>query len=81
VYYKTEEHPDSEIMPSAERIRNTERAWLAYREAWVEFGGLKWPKVSADSWRTWLTQERTAELKQMVQAVEGIVTPQANSVR
>lgn len=75
VYYKTKEHPDSEIMPSAERIRDTERAWLAYREAWVEFGGLKWPEVSADSWRTWLTQERTAELKLAVKNLHTVFKP------
>ena len=67
LYYKTPRYHDSEIMPNEERIRDTERAWLEYREAWVAFGAIKWPSVSAESWRTWLTQARTEELKGLAQ--------------
>ncbi len=54
--------------PRTERLHDTERAWLKYREAWVAFGALRWPQVSAVSWRTWLTRQRTAELKYLLQA-------------
>ena len=44
-------------------IRTTQRIWLQYRDAWVSFGQKKYPAVSADSWKTWLTQQRTKMLK------------------
>jgi hypothetical protein len=37
--------------------------WMRYREAWVQFGKVKFPSVTADSWRTWLTRERIAMWK------------------
>ena len=46
-------------------IKIAQRAWLHYREAWVKFGEVKYPAVSADSWRTWLTQERVQRLKEL----------------
>jgi len=42
----------------ARHMIQSERAWLAYREAWVAYGRLRWPSVPPDSWRTWLTLER-----------------------
>jgi uncharacterized protein YecT (DUF1311 family) len=61
---------DKEGLPASEygemKIRQAERAWLAYREAWVAFGAVKWPLVSADSWRAWLTLQRSEELKALV---------------
>jgi uncharacterized protein YecT (DUF1311 family) len=44
-------------------IRTAQRAWLSYRDAWVVFVKIKYPSVSSDSIRTWLTQKRIAELK------------------
>lgn len=41
-----------------EGIRLTQSAWLKYREAWVRFGKVRYPTVTAESWRTWLTQAR-----------------------
>jgi hypothetical protein len=49
-------------------IRQTERAWLRYREAWVRFGAIKYPVTSADSWRTWLTRRRIAMLQHLLPA-------------
>lgn len=46
-------------------IRQTEWAWIQYRDAWVTFGALKYPGVSADSWKTWLTKERIAMLQKL----------------
>lgn len=37
--------------------RDADRAWLAYRDAWVRFGQLRWPGTPADQWRAWQTQE------------------------
>jgi hypothetical protein len=44
-------------------IRTAQRAWLSYRDAWVAFAKIKYPSISADGIRTWLTQRRTAELE------------------
>ncbi|MCM0080345.1 DUF1311 domain-containing protein [Geomonas sp. Red32] len=45
-------------------IKLTQRIWLKYREAWVTFGHLRYPQVSEESWRTWLTKKRIAMLKE-----------------
>jgi len=43
--------------------RATERAWLAYRDAWVSFGAAARPEVPASAWLTWATRIRTAEME------------------
>jgi Lysozyme inhibitor LprI len=45
---------------NADGIKTAQRVWLRYRDAWVRFGKIKYPAVTADSWRAWLTRERTA---------------------
>jgi hypothetical protein len=45
-------------------VRRVEKVWLRYREAWVRFGKVKYPDVSADSWRVWLTRRRIEMLKE-----------------
>jgi len=47
------------------RIRDAERAWLAYRDAFVEFARLRWPSISGDSWLTFLTNERMKQLRNL----------------
>jgi len=44
------------------KIRDADRAWLKYREAWVQFGASRWPQIPADQWRAWQTAEWTALL-------------------
>ena len=46
-----------------EGIRTAERAWLKYRDAWIQFARLHYPSVSADSWLTLLTKDRIATLE------------------
>ena len=46
-------------------IRKTERAWIRYRDAWVAFGQIRYPAMSAESWKTWLTLERTKMLREL----------------
>jgi len=50
---------------NADGVRRSEVAWIKYRDAWVEFGKVKYPNVSADAWRTDLTRERTEFLKEL----------------
>jgi hypothetical protein len=46
-----------------EGIQLAQRAWIQYREAWVNFGLKKYPGVKPESWRTWLTLERIRMLR------------------
>lgn len=48
---------------NATGIKQTELAWIRYRDAWVSFGRRKYPKVTEESWKTWLTLERTKMLQ------------------
>jgi hypothetical protein len=47
-------------------VRDTEQLWLAYRDAWVKFGKIKYPSVTAETWQTWLDQERLAMLEKLL---------------
>lgn len=49
-------------------VKTAQRAWLRYRDAWVQFGAVKYPPVSADSWKTWLTEERIKLLQPWLKA-------------
>lgn len=51
---------------SAGDLRNTQRAWLRYRDAWVGFGAQAYPGVSADSWRAWSTEQRIRQLSDFI---------------
>jgi uncharacterized protein YecT (DUF1311 family) len=61
--------PDAKFGPLGtirpEGIRDTERAWIRYRDAWVAFGAKRYPSVSADAWRTWATTERERQLREL----------------
>jgi hypothetical protein len=46
------------------QIREADRAWLKYREAWVRFGAARWTEIPADQWRAWQTVEWTSLLSQ-----------------
>lgn len=48
-----------------EGVKTAQRAWLKYREAWVKFGKVKYPNITAESWRTWLTRERIKALRRL----------------
>ena len=45
-----------------EGIRDAERAWIKYRDAWVTFAKLRYPTVPADAWLVLLTNDRTSIL-------------------
>jgi len=52
---------------TADGIRSSQRAWLLYRDAWVKFGSLAYPKVSAVSWQAWTTEQRIRQLRDLAQ--------------
>jgi len=47
-------------------VRETQRVWLKYRDAWVAFGQARYPSVAPYSWRALLTQRRIKELKELL---------------
>jgi uncharacterized protein YecT (DUF1311 family) len=59
----TKHDPNVTGTVTPEGIKLAQRAWLTYREAWVQFGSQKYPSVTAASWRTWLTRERVEMLQ------------------
>ncbi len=44
-------------------IRETERIWIKFRDAWVEFAKVAYPKVSTAQVGTWITKQRIGQLK------------------
>ena len=57
-----EQHKTEYGAVQPEGIRDAERAWLKYREAWVAFAEFRYPSVPAESWLTLLTKDRTSVL-------------------
>ncbi|WP_288381308.1 lysozyme inhibitor LprI family protein [uncultured Massilia sp.] len=47
-------------------VQRTQRSWLAYRDAWVAFGKVKYPQVSANAWRAYFTRKRIAMLEKLL---------------
>ena len=50
-------------------IQRTQRSWLAYRDAWVAFGKVKYPKVTANAWRAYFTRKRIAMLEKLAREI------------
>jgi hypothetical protein len=55
--------PPFETTIRPDGIRNTERIWIRYRDEWVRFGALHYPRVDGDSWKTWVTLARVKLLE------------------
>ena len=47
-------------------IKKTQLEWLKYRDAWIAFGKTRYPQVSPDSWKAWLTQKRLEMLQDLI---------------
>lgn len=50
----------SQVKVAAER----QSAWLAYRDAWLALGKLRYPAVPSHAWKTYFTRKRLAMLKE-----------------
>jgi uncharacterized protein YecT (DUF1311 family) len=55
---------DGEI--SSDGVRETERLWLPYRDAWVKFAAARYTDTPADAWRAWLSKARTKALTSII---------------
>jgi hypothetical protein len=53
---------DSPGPVTREGIQGAQRAWLRYRDAFLAFAAVKFPKADRDSLAAWLTDKRTAML-------------------
>lgn len=49
---------------STTTVKETQRLWLKYRDAWVEFGRARYPSVPAHAWEALLTERRIKQLKE-----------------
>jgi hypothetical protein len=53
---------DSPGAVTREGVRDAQRAWLRYRDAFLAFASLRFPRVPRDGLAAWLTGKRTAML-------------------
>ncbi len=66
VYRRIEQIPDPAEphgAVTASGVRETERVWIKYRDAWVAFAHVAYPRISDDSVRTYVTRARIEELQ------------------
>ncbi len=49
-----------------DEVKNTQLAWTAYRDAWINFGKVKYPKVTEVSWKTWIDKQRRELLEKFM---------------
>ena len=57
-----EEHKSDYGAVQPDGIRRAERAWLKYRDAWLNFAKLRYSSVPDEAWLTLLTKDRTSVL-------------------
>ncbi len=50
---------------SDEGVKTAQLTWLKYRDAWVAFGRVRYPAVSAPSWEAMLTKRRIEQLAEL----------------
>jgi uncharacterized protein YecT (DUF1311 family) len=62
VLSEAEKHKSEYGAVQPDGIRNAERAWLKYRDAWVEFAKLRYPAASDHAWLVLLTNDRVSIL-------------------
>jgi hypothetical protein len=56
---------------SKSTLQEVERDWIRYRDALVTFGTLRFPAISSETWRTYLTRQRSAQLLQRFPILKG----------
>jgi uncharacterized protein YecT (DUF1311 family) len=48
-------------------FRDVQRDWIRYRDALVTYEGLRWPRVAANVWLSYMTRQRTAQIQSAFQ--------------
>ena len=64
LYKKIQNIPNEDFSGISKKgIKITERSWLKYKSAWVDFGLSKCPEISKETWETLITKDRIKQLK------------------
>lgn len=50
----------------SENIRETQRAWLVYRDAWAAFAARRYPSRLVNDWKAWATAIRVKQLAEII---------------
>lgn len=68
IYGKLMKQPKPDYAGAVEKdgIRDTQRLWLRYRDAWLAFGAVHYPSVTGDTWAALLTARRNAQLEELL---------------
>ena len=68
VYQKIMKHKGKKLFGTVTKddVRDTQRAWLKYRDAWTTFGPKRYPKTNAQTWNDWATERRIDDLKSIL---------------
>ena len=48
---------EDQLKSPAPLVRAADRDWLRYRDAWVNYGKLRWPSIPSVQWRAWQTKD------------------------
>ena len=69
IYGKLMKQPKPDYAGAVEKegIRDTQRLWLKYRDAWMEFGAVHYPSVTSHTWAALLTARRNAQLEALLE--------------
>lgn len=51
---------------TSETIRKSEDEWRRYCDAWIVFAKRRYPRVSGQSWKTWLDEERVVSFNRFL---------------
>lgn len=65
VYKATLAKDFSDTTITAAGIKATEKAWLAYRDAWQALAAQRYAQVDQVAFKVWLTRQRTEQLRQL----------------
>ncbi|PHV18825.1 lysozyme inhibitor LprI family protein [Janthinobacterium sp. GW458P] len=69
IYGKLMKKPASTYAGAVDKdgIRATQRLWLAYRDAWMNLGAVRYPSVTSETWAGLLTARRNAQLQDLLE--------------
>lgn len=69
IYGKLMKQPKPDYAGAVEKdgVRDTQRLWLKYRDAWMDFGAMHYPSVTSHTWAALLTARRNAQLQELLE--------------
>jgi len=62
--------PPSPYLPTIDQVREIERLWITYRDASVKLFMAINPSVDEAVWKSWLTEIRTGQLKELLENID-----------